>query len=60
MSKDLDRILLLGAFVATLVVYAVLGWHGATDLTAPLRDILLALAGGLVGISLPRSAGGKE
>ncbi len=60
MTRDLDRLLVLAALLAVLTAYTLLGWHGATDLTTPLRDVLLALAGCLAGISLPRNSGGSK
>jgi hypothetical protein len=54
----IDHILVLIAFIATLVVYAVLSLNGNSVNT--LADILLALVGALAGISMPRSGSGGE
>ena len=53
-ATELDRVLVLLAFMAALTAYVVLALKG--DPTPRLEDILFVLAGTLAGISLPRSS----
>lgn len=55
-SLIFDKTALLIAFIAVLVVYTTLELHGSDSAATALRDLLLALAGALAGISLPRGS----